>query len=697
MALIQQLAIALFCFCSLFYSGASSSLMANWSSPAYTGVTVLGGTSSDYYQTLGFAPYVYNPVEVPKTIPQFKLPQPELAYTDIFNVLWLKGYQDTKTCLALVFNTSQKSLERMYANLNNITSACALKLSWAIVWVWTWIFWALCSWMVRIITTHIMLIVAVGLLIACTVATAKLLHLIFGSFSVWIIVPVYRSLAFLWKLRSPKSVASTMKIVKEKMTKGFGSYDMIMSPPKSCVLEMLHDDEQHCGYASCILLADGTVGLLTSYHVIEEAYWVKSHKTGNKIKTSDFRPLTQSRNADLTIMVGPPNWQGLLGCSAAQYVTMKNLAAGDARIFYRRDGEWYSGVAKLVGPHELNFVNVLSNTEPGFSGTPYFSGNKIVGVHTGGDENENRNYMAAIPHIEGLTASKYIYETTAPKGRIFDENLYQELLEEFSSAEVHSIMKHRGFDMECAHKFNGGWVWIDCNDDLTLAEIQKLLSSKGKTGYDGVMKIPKSDVYEDKLLNGKNLKGSDTCHIELKEELPRITEETFYDAIDSMELETSKKANLNGERGAVLVKTGEKGFTQKTKNDDGDTVQKVIEALVAKMNVQELEKQVISKVAQKVQKNTSTPPKKNRRRRGKRGGEIKQTASTTSSPPSTNGKYLPPQKRSQGSKPVADSPNSTIQSKNNKVDGVKKSSPNTQKWVKKSEASAGPSSAKKLN
>ncbi|AAY90039.1 P1 protein [Chickpea chlorotic stunt virus] len=667
MALTKVLAIALFCFCFHFFLGASSSLATNWSSPGMAGITAITGFSNDYLQTPGFVPYVYNLVEKPVTIPQSKLPLPELNYTDIFKVLWLKGYQDTRTCLVLAFTTSQSSLAHMYDNLSEITSACALRLSWAIVSIWTLVIWAFCSWMVRIITTHTMLIVAVGLLIACTVATAKLLHLIFGSFSVWIIVPVYRSLAFLWKLRSPKTVSNSMKIVKEKMTKGFGSYDMIMSPPKSCVLEMLHDDEQHCGYASCILLADGTVGLLTSYHVMEEAYWVKSNKTGNKIKTSDFRPLTQSQNADLSILVGPPNWQGLLGCSAAQYVTVKHLAAGDARIFYRKNGEWYSGVAKLVGPHKLNFVNVLSNTEPGFSGTPYFSGNKIVGVHTGGDEEENRNYMAAIPHLEGLTASKYIYETTAPKGRIFDEDLYQELLEEFSTQEARSIMKHKGFDMECSGKFKGRWVWIDCNNDLTPAEINNILSSKGKT--------------------------------RLESESPRFFEdaEEFYDAADSMELETSKKANLNGLRGADLVKTGKEGSTQKTKSDDGDTVQKVIEALVAKMNVQELEKQVISKVAQKVQKNTSTPPKKNRRRRGKRGGESKQIALTTSSPPSTSGKYLPPQKRPQGLKPVEKSPNSTIQSKNNKVDGERKSSPNTQRWVKKSEASAGQSSAKKLN
>lgn len=443
-----------------------------------------------------------------------------------------------------------------------------------------------------------------------------------------------------------------MKVVKEKMTKGFGSYDMVMSPPKKCVLEMLHDDEQHCGYASCILLADGTVGLLTSYHVMEEAYWIKSHKTGNKIRTSDFRPLSHSQRADLSIMVGPPNWQGLLGCSAAQFITMKNLAAGDARIFYRKNGDWYSGVAKLVGPHEFNFVSVLSNTEPGFSGTPYFSGNKIVGVHTGGDVDANHNFMAAIPHIEGLTASKYIYETMSPKGKIFDDDLYQELLEEFSATEARSIMELRGFDLEKGKtEERGQWVWIE----------------KGSS----------------KKEEGSTTAGS---YVEAPASSPT-----------PVELESSKKENLNGERGADRVKTGKEGSTQRTKSDDGDTVQKVIEALVAKMNVQELERQVVSLVAKKMQQNTSIPPKKNRRRRGKRGGENKQTASTTSSPPNTNGKYQPPHKRSQGSKPVENSPSTTIQSKNNKGSGERRSSLPTQKWEKKSGASAGQSSAKKLN
>ncbi|BAV90575.1 RNA-dependent RNA polymerase P1 protein [White clover mottle virus] len=685
--------------------------------------------------------------------PPIQIPVTEQTYIDLLTALWQKAYLDIQKYLGTALHSSKHSLAHILEKSSEVFSSCVQSFLWAIVLVWTYALWVFCYWTVEVIITNTMLIIAVGLLMFCTVFMVKALHWLFGDFFNWTVVPVFRCLVYLWKLRSLKVLAGKTQMMKEKMTKGFGSYDMMMSPPKSSVLEVLHDDEQHCGYASCILLADGTVGLLTSQHVAEDAYWIKSHKTGNKIKFSEFKPLIKSQKGDITILVGPPNWQGLLGCSAVLYVTMKNLSVSDARIYYRKEGDWYSGVAKLMGPNLYNFVDVLSNTEPGYSGTPYFNGNKIVGVHTGGASNTNCNVMAAIPHIEGLTASKYIYETTAPKGKIFDfdDELWNELMEDFSVAESQYLYnKIKNVEPECSmnltmrgdqhteqYRVNDAFspectinmklrdpnngrearirspeehkgcfpdrAWVDCNHDLSKEEIEKFLSHN--LGIDAVI-IPRHKQFLCK-----------DCDVDLRESLgdwlstkikPPVQSEDwsgaeFHDAptelkttkeewLDEISFETSKKANLNGERGTDLVKTGE-GCTQKNKSDDGDTVQRVIEALVAKMNVSQLEERVVEVVSKKI----STPPVKKQRRRGKRGGGNKQTASTTSSAPNTTGKYLPPQKRSQASKPAAKSPNTTIQSKNNKENGERKSSPNTQKWVRKSKDLGGQSSARKLN
>ena len=389
---------------------------------------------------------------------------------------------------------------------------------------------------------------------------------------------------------------------------------MMMSPPKSSVLEVVYDNNQHAGYATCVLLASGELALLTSYHVFESSHFVVSRKTGHKIPLSEFNVIRGSEKGDLVLLSGPPNWNGLLACKSVPIITMKSLAAGDARLFYLKEGEWYSGVAKITGRNEtegFNFVDVLSNTEPGFSGTPYFIGNKVAGVHTGGCRINNNNLMAAIPSLEGITTSRYVFETSAPKGKIFDEDEWDALLEDFSMEEARAIMRNR---------------------------------QKPKNG---------NTVYE----------------------------------------QESSKKNLNEKRGTVRGPNGA-ASTPMSKPEDGDLMAGIMARLVEKINTSKIEEEAANLIAQKTHKKTRRSRRKNK---GQAGGVNKQPPSGSSSNPNTNGKNNQPRKRFQDSKPAGKSPNSTTQNRRSQVDGGRKSSPSTQKWVKKSQASAGQSSGRKQN
>ncbi|UYP38761.1 P1 protein [Chickpea leafroll virus] len=609
MALTKIALYSLFFFSCLFFSAA----------------TPLSGGSFDYPVPLNPKGGEYSTTSSPGTlyspsiwVLNYTLPAPlnskipevppvltpeEISYTEIFKILWSKVSLDTQMFWQKAINHSGDLFLRG-ATVSRVAISSFVHTSlWVATQAWAWILLQTIYWCSRLLVNNAMLVVTIAWLGLCTVCMAKLLHLAFGGFCVWIVVPAWKALNFLLHLRSK----NIFKVRKEKMVKGFGSFDMMMSPPKSSVLEVVHNNNEHAGYASCALLANGEIALLTSYHVIEDAHAVTSRKSGHKIPLSEFKTIVSSEKGDLVLLSGPPNWNGLLSCKAVPVITMKNLAAGDARLFYLREGEWYSGVAKLQGRNMtegLNFVDVLSNTSPGFSGTPYFIGNKIAGVHTGGCNVNNVNLMAAIPHLEGITASRYVFETTAPKGKIFDDALFEELLEEFSREEARYFMKAR-----------------------------------------------------------------DKSHI------------------------PESSGSLNGKRGTVRGTNGA-ASTPVSKPEDGELMERIMERLVERINTSRIEDQAANLIAQKSKKKTR---RSRRKTKGQAGGETKQTPSGSSSNPNTNGRNNQPQKRFQDSKPAGKSPNSTTQSKRSQVDGVKRSSPSTQKWVPKSQASAGQSSGRKQN
>lgn len=201
---------------------------------------------------------------------------------------------------------------------------------------------------------------------------------------------------------------------------GYRSFTVNMKPPRSSVMQLLHSNGDHAGYANCIRLYNGENALITAYH--NGVDLVVTGKTGNKIPLSQFKELFAHPPTDIRILVGPPNWEGLLGCKGTYFVTADRVGKCAASFFNLHDGEWQSNSAQIVGSYE-KFATVLSNTDFGDSGSGYFNGKTLLGVHKGHPENENFNLMAVIPPIVGITIPNYIYETTMPQGKIFSDEI----------------------------------------------------------------------------------------------------------------------------------------------------------------------------------------------------------------------------------------------------------------------------------
>jgi len=145
--------------------------------------------------------------------------------------------------------------------------------------------------------------------------------------------------------------------------------------------------------------------------------WVRSARNDARISLKEFRPYYISKERDTAMLRGPPNWEGLLATKGVEVVPITQLAKSKCTL-YSYEGKWIATNGELVGTTG-KFVNTLCNTSPGDSGTPLFSGKRVLGVHVGGAKEGNYNCMAPIPSIAGLTTPNYVFETTAPTGRIF--------------------------------------------------------------------------------------------------------------------------------------------------------------------------------------------------------------------------------------------------------------------------------------
>nr|BDR95932.1 P1 protein [Brassica yellows virus] len=357
-------------------------------------------------------------------------PLVEESYNDLLRAISQKSSSDFQNVYSLALDISSDFCQSGLKTLKSASFLAVEKFLWGLTRLWSSLILVSFSalwWLVSNFTTPVF---CLALLYTVTRFMVKTVSFLFGGLPIWIIL-----IAFSLLKKSFSALRSTPKCLYEKAIDGFKSFTIPQSPPKSCVIPITHASGNHAGYASCVKLYNGENALLTATHVLRDcpnAIAVSARGLQARIPLAEFKTIAKSDKGDVTLLRGPPNWEGLLGCKAANVITAANLAKCKATIYSLEKDGWACGYAEIVGSDGTDAM-VLSQTEEGHSGSPYFNGKTILGVHSGASKKRNYNLMAPIPSIPGLTSPTYVFETTAPQGRIFAqediaeiENLYSE-------------------------------------------------------------------------------------------------------------------------------------------------------------------------------------------------------------------------------------------------------------------------------
>nr|QOY46986.1 RNA-dependent RNA polymerase [Turnip yellows virus] len=377
------------------------------------------------------------------------------SYNDLLRAISQKSSSDFQNVYSLALNISSDFCLLGLEMLKDASFLAVEKSLWGLTRLWSSLILASFSalwWLVSNFTTPVF---CLALLYTVTRFMVKTVSFLFGGLPIWII-----SIVFSLLKKSFSALRSTPKCLYEKAIDGFKSFTIPQSPPKSCVIPITHASGNHAGYASCVKLYNGENALMTATHVLRDcpnAVAISAKGLKTRIPLAEFKTIAKSDKGDVTLLRGPPNWEGLLGCKAANVITAANLAKCKASIYsFERDG-WVSGYAEIVGSEGTD-VMVLSHTEGGHSGSPYFNGKTILGVHSGASATGNYNLMAPIPSLPGLTSPTYVFETTAPQGRVFAQEDIAEIESLYAQA-VERSNKMKNF------KSKTGMNWGDMEDD----------------------------------------------------------------------------------------------------------------------------------------------------------------------------------------------------------------------------------------
>nr|WNR61591.1 P1 [Bitter gourd yellowing crumple virus] len=559
----------------------------------------------------------------------------DFSSREIIQELWGRGCNSARQTSLEAIQSSQ-SLLMSGARQLRAGSKSLLRVTLKVAtYLWSSLIWAtLCaSWF--LLREYSMEMLLLGSLYVFTVYMVKTAAWIFGD------LPIFLLRAGLSMVKGCSRVLWCKRPYKaEKSVEGFLSFKIPQTPPKNSVLHVQHKDGSHAGYATCVMLYNGSTGLVTAQHVIKPGCMIVSTRNGSKIPAAEFKEIINSATRDITLLAGPPNWEGALACKAVQFLTARNLCKSKASNFTWSNNAWHSSNADIVGLSACRkYVSVLSKTEPGDSGSPYFNGKTLLGVHIGGATEENVNYMAPIPPLEGLTVSKYVFETTAPMGKIFTEEEIADLVEEFSFSEIQSIARAR------------------MGKQLTHREETVPQSGNGKAAATAQTTAGKEDATR------------------------RRTQDVGGQSPPPAA--PSKKATYTPPQ-----KRGNAGAQSQATTASSDALSEIKHAILEKINLRSIEKQVVEALADKAMKK---PP---HRRRGRRGSKNKQENSSDTSVPSTNGNGRW-EKKPQGSNKLEPSPSFTTLNKREIRRGGQKSAQSTQKWVPIQRASGGPNSAPK--
>nr|WEW07511.1 P1 protein [Cucurbit aphid-borne yellows virus] len=565
----------------------------------------------------------------------------DFSSRDITQELWERGYNETRQTFSKAMqnlqNLSMSGVRYCRTGLESLLHV----IFQAAIYLWNSLIWATACATWYLLSKYTIEMLTLASLYISTVYMVKMAAWIFGDLPISLLkagLSMARGVSrVLWYRRSYNA---------EKSVEGYLSFKIPQSPPKNSVLQVQYKDGSHAGYATCVTLYNGTNGLLTAHHVAVPGSKVVSTRNGNKISLSEFRSIMESEKRDLVLLAGPPNWEGALACKAVQFQSAQNLCKSKAS-FYAYDGEgWISSNAEIVGIAEgKTHASVLSNTDAGHSGTPYFNGKTVLGVHVGGAKNENFNYMAPVPPVYGLTSPSYEFETTAPQGRLFTQEEIEELIEEFSFSEITSIMGHRRF-----HNMHD--------------------SQRHQADY------------EHESGNGQAAASAETT-------APDATPAVGHKSGDAQSpvAPSSRKVNTYTPPNKRENRTA--SAVSPTTSASTDTLSAIKQAIMDKVDVHSIEKQVVQALADKAMK------KPRPRRRGRRSSKNSQPSSQVSSMPSTPGNKAG--KKPQDSTKSDSSLSFTTLNKRKARIGETKSAKSTQKWVISQRASGGPSSAQKPN
>nr|QVW10174.1 P1 [Cucurbit aphid-borne yellows virus] len=565
----------------------------------------------------------------------------DFSSRDITRELWGRGYNETR----LAFSEAMQNLQNLL--MSGVRQSRAgleslLHVTFrAVTYLWSSLIWASACAIWYLLREYTIEMLSLASLYMSTVYMVKMAAWIFGD------LPIFLLKAGLSMMRGiSKALWFKRSYNAEKSVEGFLSFKIPQSPPKHSVLQVQYKDGSHAGYATCVTLYNGTNGLLTAHHVAVPGSKIVSTRNGNKIPLSEFRSIMESEKRDLVLLAGPPNWEGTLACKAVHFQDAQSLCKSKA-TFYAYDGEeWTSSNADIVGIAQgKTHASVLSNTDAGHSGTPYFNGKTVLGVHVGGAKEENANYMAPIPGIYGLTSPSYEFETTAPQGHPFTQEEIEELIEEFSFSEITSIMGHRRF-----HQMHD--------------------SQRHQADYE----------YESG--NGQAAATAETT-------APNATPAVGRKSGDAQSPVAPSSPKVNTYTPPSKRENRTASAVSPTTNASTDTLSEIKQAIMDKIDVHSIEKQVVQALADQAMKKPKS------RRRGKRSSKSSQQTSPVSSTPSTSGNRAG--KKPQDSTRSDPSPSFITLNKRKARIGETKSANSTQKWVISQKASGGPSSARKLN
>ncbi|QOI58520.1 RNA-dependent RNA polymerase [Miscanthus yellow fleck virus] len=349
----------------------------------------------------------------------------ELSYASMFGWIFLKMKVDLQKALSEVPMCLEQFSEFIFDNMKDTSILFLNNLLWIIIKAYMYVVYTSLYWIGRVFLALWKPLSAASVVLGISTGIYKIILKVYSAIPVfWIFLPITLPV----KMSLTIKERLFRKNGDEKMVAGFKSFSVPMTPPGHAVLEIIAQDNSHVGYASCIRLKNGEEALLTSAHCCDGDYKVRSFRNGSKIPISEFLMILPAAKIDAVILRGPPEWKSLLGAKAAHFTPANQLNKGPVSL-YSYDGDWKMHNAKVVGT-DGKFITVLSNTEAGFSGTPYWNGKSIVGVHKGhvfGDDSKNYNLMSPIPPVKGLTAPNFVYESPSLQGDVYKDDDIDEL------------------------------------------------------------------------------------------------------------------------------------------------------------------------------------------------------------------------------------------------------------------------------